>query len=166
MLVRQLLTPLTTDILLSHLDDLPAYAEAAPETFLEIIETDLAQPEPAVFGLLKPVENGPFGPKQQRSGLLWALECLGWKHLGHVSQILARLSAVLIDDHWVNKPIASLEALYRSWLPQTSANLDMRMQSLRMLAERYPEVSWHICVAQLKTGPQFAPPQLSPPLEW
>lgn len=161
-LVLRLLTPLTNDRLLSHLDDLPAYAEAAPHTFLEIIEADLRQSEPGVFGLLKPVENGPFGPGQQRTGLLWALECLGWKHLGRVSRILAGLSAVPIDDNWTNRPIASLEALYSCWLPQTSASLEERMQSLRELALHNPEVGWHVCVAQLKSGPRFAMPSYRP----
>ena len=59
-LIRRLLTPLTLDKLLSHQDDLPDYAEAAPAMFLTLIEADLQQPEPAVFGLLKPVESGPF----------------------------------------------------------------------------------------------------------
>ena len=155
-LVRLLLTPLTTDKLLSHLNDLPAYAEAAPETFLELIESDLRNPEPAVFGLLKPVESGPFGTGQQRTGLLWALEGLGWKHLGRVSQILARLATIPINDNWVNRPISSLEALYRSWLPRTSATLDERMQSLQMLVEWRPDVGWQVCIAQLKAGPQIA----------
>lgn len=161
-LIRELLTPLTTDRLLLHLDDLPAYAEAAPDTFLQLIETDLRQSEPAVFGLLKPIEGGPFGPGQQRSGLLWALECLGWRHLGRVSKILARLAEFPIDDNWANRPIASLEALYRSWLPQTSAPLDERMRSLQMLVNCCPNVGWRVCVAQLKTGPQFASPSYRP----
>ena len=46
LLVRNLLTPLTLDKLLSHEDDLPRYAEAAPEEFLNLIEADLRQPDP------------------------------------------------------------------------------------------------------------------------
>ena len=161
-LVRELLTPLTTDTLLSHLDNLPAYAEAVPDTFLELIETDLRNSEPATFGLMKPVDSGPFGIGQQRTGLLWALEGLGWKHLGRVSRILARLSTIPIDDNWVNRPIASLEALYRSWLPQTSAVLNERIRSLRMLVDRYPDAGWRVCIAQLKTGPQFVSPSYRP----
>ena len=37
-LIRKLLTPLTLEKLLSHDDDLPRYAEAAPDEFLKIIE--------------------------------------------------------------------------------------------------------------------------------
>ena len=160
-LIHRLLTPLTIDKLLSHQDDLPDYAEAAPATFLTLIEADLQEPEPAVFGLLKPAESGPFG-RCLRTGLLWALECLAWNHLGRVSLILARLSTIAIDDNWANKPIGSLEALYRSWSPQTTASLPERMQSLETLAKRFPDVGWQVCIAQLSTGLQFAMPHYRP----
>ena len=120
-LIRRLLTPLTIDRLLSHLDDLPDYAEAAPDTFLKLIEADLQAPEPAVFGLLKPADSSPFG-RCLRTSLLWALEGLGWQQMGRVSAILARLSSVPINDNYVNKPIGSLEGLYRFWLPRTAAS--------------------------------------------
>ncbi len=126
-LVHGLLTPLTVDKLLSHNRDLPSYAEAAPDTFLNLIEEDLRQSQPAVFGLLKPVENTLFSPCP-RTGLLWALECLAWKNLGRVSPILARLSSIEIHDNLVNKPIASLESVYRCWLPQTAAPLEERIR--------------------------------------
>ena len=150
-----MLTPLTIDKLLSHQDDLPDYAEAAPATFLTLIDADLQEPEPAVFGLLKPADSGPFG-RCLRTGLLWALECLAWNHLDRVSLILARLSTIAIDDNWANKPIGSLESLYRSWLPQTAASPAERMQSLETLVRRFPDVGWQVCVAQLSTRPRFA----------
>ena len=153
LLVRNLLTPLTLDKLLSHEDDLPRYAEAAPEEFLNLIEADLRQPDPAVLGLLKPVESGVFGGHCPRTGLLWALECLAWKHLGRVSMILAQLSRTVIDDNWTNKPISSLESIYRSWMPQTAASLEERMQSLETLTKRFPDVGWQICIAQVDTDP-------------
>ena len=152
-LVRGLLTPLTLDKLLSHENDLPRYAEAAPDTFLSLIETDLRQPEPVVLGLLKPVEGGMFG-RCLRTGLLWALEFLAWKHLGRVSLILARLSETTIEDNWLNKPFASLAAIYRCWLPQTAASLTERMKSLEMLTKRFPDIGWQICIAQSATEPQ------------
>ena len=60
-LVRKLLEPLSIKKLLSQDDDLPRYAEAAPEAFMELISEDLARAEPVVFGLLKPADPGPFG---------------------------------------------------------------------------------------------------------
>ena len=150
-LIYKLLAPLTLDKLLSHNKDLPRYAEAAPDEFLKLLEEDLREPQPIVLGLLKPVDSGPFS-RPSRSGLLWALECLAWKHLGRVSLILAHLSVTVIDDNWTNKPIASLQAIYRSWMPQTAASLEERMQALDTLIERFPDIGWQICIEQLDSG--------------
>lgn len=162
LLIRRLLTPLTLEKLLSHDDDLPRYAEAAPDEFLKLLESDLKQPEPVVLGLLKPAGSAIFAGCP-RSGLLWALEALAWRHLGRVTAILAQLSRTVIDDNWMNKPIASLEAIYRSWMPQTAASLDERMKALEVLAKRFPDIGWQICLEQfdphLRTGHYSHKPQ-------
>ena len=160
-LVRRLLTPLTIEKLLSHQGDLPDYAEAAPDAFLDSIEADLREPEPAVFGLLKPAGSAPFSPNP-RTGVLWALECLGWQHLGRVSPILARMSEIPINDNLANKPMASLKGLYRWWLPQTAATLGERMQAIETLARRSPNIGWRVCMAQLEAGSQTAFPSYRP----
>ena len=160
-LIHGLLTPLSLDKLLSHDKDLPHYAEAAPQVFLQLLEEDLRQPQPAVLGLLKPVEGGSLG-SPTRTGLLWGLERLAWKHLGRVSLILAQLSGTVIKDNWVNKPISSLGAVYRSWMPQTAASLEERIQALETLAERFPDIGWQICMAQWNRGPQTALPSNRP----
>ena len=160
-LIRKLLTPLTVDKLLSHDEDLPRYAEAAPEVLLQLLEEDLRQPQPAVHGLLRPFEGGSLG-SPTRTGLLWALECLAWKHLGRVSLILARLSRIVINDNWANKPSSSLGAICRSWMPQTAASLEDRMKALETLTKRFPEIGWQICIAQLNAGPQTALPSYRP----
>ena len=152
-LIRGLLTPLTLDKLLSHDGDLPHYAEAAPDEFLKLLEEDLRQSQPVVLGLLKPSGNDLFGGCS-RAGLLWALECLAWKHLGRVSLILAQLSKTVINDNLLNKPISSLYAIYWSPLPQTAASLEERIMALEMLTDpdRFPDVGWQICIAQLQTS--------------
>lgn len=73
--VEELLTPLTTRKLEMNDRDLPTYAEAVPGQFLSILERDLRDAAPQVFGLLRPVESGIFGGCR-RTGLLWALEGL------------------------------------------------------------------------------------------
>ena len=153
MLIRRLLTPLSVDKLLSHDKDLPRYAEAAPEEFLRLLEEDLQKEQPAVLDLLTPADS-LFG-RPSRTGLLWALECLAWQHLGRVNLILARLSRTVIDDNWTNKPIASLEAIYRPWMPQTAASLDDRIKALEELTRRFPDIGWQICIDQFQTGPRF-----------
>ena len=149
-LIRGLLTPLTLDKLISHDRDLPHYAEAAPDEFLRILEEDLRRPEPIVIGLLKPVESILFS-SSSRTGLLRALECLAWKHLGRVSLILARLSRTVINDNLLNKPISSLYATYWSSCPQTAASLKERIMALERLTKCFPDIGWQICIAQLQT---------------
>lgn len=152
-LIRGLLEPLTLETLLSQNKDLPHYAEAAPNEFLRLIEEDLQKPEPGVLGLLKPTDS-LFGGCP-RTGLLWALECLAWQHLERVNLILGQLSRTIINDNVRNKPISSLGAIYRSWMPQTAASLIERVSYLQTLIERFPDIGWQICMAQLYTGPQM-----------
>lgn len=153
-LIHELLTPLTLEKLLSQDRDLPRYAEAAPDELLRIIEDDLRGNNPVVFGLLKPVGSGLFGASPSRTGILWALECLAWKpqNLLRVSTILAKLSRPRIDDNWANKPELSLQAIFRSWMPQTAASVEQRVKALEMLTKNYPDVGWEVCLEQIKPG--------------
>jgi addiction module HigA family antidote len=153
-LIRKLLTPLTLERLLSQDRDLPRYAEAAPKEFLRIIEEDLRRNDPIVFGLLRPVDGGSIWTSPSRTGLLWALECLAWRpqSLPRVTRILAQLSRPKIDDNWMNKPVESLQAIFRSWLPQTAAPVEQRIKALEMLARSFPEVAWGIALEQIKPG--------------
>ena len=153
--IRRLLSPLSLEKLHSLDGDLPYLAEADPRAVLELIEEDLRHPKPVTIALLKPAESNPFH-KCPRTGLLWALECLAWKHLGRVSAILAQLSRVPIDDNWANKPAASLAAIYRSWMPQTAAPVAERLEALEMLTKRFPDIGWRVCIAQVGVGPNSA----------
>ena len=140
---------MTTRILEANDHDLPTYAEAAPDEFLSILERDLKSQDPAVLGLLRPASAGAFG-HPSRTGLLWALEGLSWnpETLPRAAFILARLAQVEINDNWVNKPTHSLESIFRAWMPQTAANHQQRVDLMRKLAEKYPDVAWQICVHQ------------------
>jgi len=155
-LIHKLLTPLTFEKVSSQNGNLPRYAEAAPDEFLRIIEEDMSSANPVVFSLLKPVERDSIWGSPLRTGLLWALECLAWKskNLPRVASILAQLSKQKIDDNWINKPEHSLQSIFRSWLPQTSASLDERVKALNLIIKRYPEIGWKVCIEQIKPGLQ------------
>ncbi len=150
--------PLTTRLLEASSHELPTYAEAVPLRFLEMLEDDLKQTDPVVLGLLKPVDNGVFGASPRRTGLLWALEGLAWnpKYLPRVVTILARLSQVEINDNWTNKPEGSLQAIFRSWMPQTAADLPTRVSLIRRLQTKFPDVAWRVCLAQIGRDQHFA----------
>ena len=160
-LIRKLLTRLTLEKLLSHGHDLPRYAEAAPDEFLCLLEGDLQQPQPVVLGLLRPVGDHLFS-RSERTGLLWALECLAWKNIGRVSSILAQLSKTAINDNVADKPIASLKAIFLSWMPQTAASLEQRMTALETLVLRFPDIGWEICMEQIKGGRRIGFPSYRP----
>lgn len=148
-LVKSLLSPLTTRKLEAQSGDLPLYAEAAPEMFLHILEEDLLSSNPKVLGLMRPVNAGFFG-RNPRTGLLWALESIAWssEHLMRVIGILSELAKPEINDNWVNRPIESLKAIFRFWMPQTTASLEERIGALEYLVREYPKVAWSLCVEQ------------------
>jgi addiction module HigA family antidote len=154
-LVRTLLMPLSTRLLEANDHDLTAYAEAAPEVFLAILEDDLKSGAPATYGLMRPAVGGAFGGCP-RTGLLWALEGLAWSPITmpRVARILAQLSRIEINDNWVNKPMNSLESIFSAWMPQTAADHPTRLRALKDLAVRYPEIAWRLCIAQLEPGPR------------
>ena len=156
-LIHKLIAPLSFEKLLSQEGNLPRYAEAAPDMFLKLMEEDLRSDTPVVLGLLKPVSKSSLFGSPLRTGLLWALECLAWKpnNFLRVSMILARLAQVEIDDNWANKPLDSLKAIFRSWMPQTAASLEQRSKAFKILVERFPDVGWKLCIEQIQTGTQF-----------
>ncbi len=164
LLVRALLKPFEPRKWLSQQSDLPRYAEAAPNEFLDILKEDLSG-DAQVMALMKPASGSVFGSECMRTGLLWALEVLAWRpeRLLAVSLILAQLSNKKLEDNWVNKPINSLLSIYRSWLPQTSANVEQRIQCLRKICEKFPNVGWELCVDQFdpssRTGHYNAKPK-------
>ena len=147
--VRRLLTPSAESTWLSQKNDLPQYAEAAPDTFLSIIEADLDSEDPQIALLFAPADTGIFGDCP-RSGMLWALELLAWKpeRLVRVTTVLARLCAWQIDDNWANKPMSTLESIFRFWMPQTAASLDQRNRALETLTKKVPDAGWQVCVDQ------------------
>ena len=149
-LIQKLLDPLTAEKFFSHDDDLPDYAEAAPETFLRLIEQDLRESEPATLELMRPESDPIFGSRPSRTGLLWALERLAWNpgNLPRVADILARLSTRKIEDNLVNKPEHSLQCIFRFWMPQTAAPVENRIRVLETLVSRHPEIGWTLCIEQ------------------
>ena len=158
-LIRDLILPLTLDSLISLNQDLPRFAEMAPQTFLELIEDDLQKPQPVVVSLLNHADSLFTSP---RTGLLWALECLAWQHLPRVNLILGRLARITIDDTIANTPSASLKSIFRPWWPQTAASLKDRIKALETLTEKFPDIGWIICVDQLRTGFDTASPSRRP----
>ena len=149
-LVKRLLTPLKSEKLESYNHDLPDFAEATPQVFLEVLQKDLRQTQPVLLSLLRPVDGGLFA-SLPRTGLLWALERLAWyqKYFMDVVNILAELSRTRINDNWINKPVKSLALIFHSRMPQTAVSVKERIQALKVICERFPAAGWQICIEQI-----------------
>ncbi len=142
-IVRDLLLGADAVRWLSLHDELPALAEAAPNAFLEAVEISLQKPGAPVTSLLKETSSSAIMSRCWHAGLLWALEVLAWapNRLMRVTLVLAALTRVEIKGNWANSPRNTLLDLYRSWLPQTAASLEQRIDALKTLVRREPEVA-------------------------
>ncbi len=161
-LVRKLLTPLDGEKLLSQNDNLPDYAEAAPGEFLSLIEADLRQEYPIMQELLRPA-SGVLSGGPMRTNLLWALEGIAWdpQYFPRVVDILARLCGLArkgSEDNWANKPENTLHSVFRSWMPQTAAPLNMRIKVFEKMCRNYRDIGWSACMQHMDLGPDGASP--------
>ena len=152
-LVRGLIVQPSEGELLSLHRDLPDLAEAAPDVFLTFVEDDLRREQPTVFQLFNS-GGDPLFSAHRHTGLLWALERLAWdpENLPRVIRILAKLCPVQLPSNLGNTPLATLEAIFRCWMPQTAATADQRLQALQHLMRKYPEVGWSLCIQQVFPG--------------
>ncbi|MEM6610212.1 MAG: HigA family addiction module antitoxin [Pseudomonadota bacterium] len=145
LLVRKLFANLDADTLESQNTELQRYAEAAPEEFLKIIERDLAKNESSTQSLMRPIGD-PMFSRNPRVGLMWALDLLAWSPdwLPRVVEILAQLHKMEPDDQSGNSALHSLLSIFRSWMPQTSANIDQRIAAFDQLVRHHPDTAWII----------------------
>ena len=135
-------------------------AEGAPDCFLEAVEEGLREPDPVLGKLFDSAGDPVFG-SHLHTGLLQALEVLAWSpdHLGRVVSLLARLD--LVDQgselspkkgsrsRSVHRPLRVLKAIFRSWLPETSATLKDRLDVLDMLRKCHGSAAWHVMISML-----------------
>ncbi|MEA5536604.1 hypothetical protein [Crocosphaera sp. XPORK-15E] len=126
-------------------------AEAAPDVFLNAVESALEGENPILLGLFTAEGDGVFGGSYH-SDLLWALELISWNkdYLVKVSQCLARLSEIDPGGTYAKRPFKSLVDIYLGWINNTSATHDERLTILRkILIREYPKVSWDLMIALL-----------------
>lgn len=163
-LIHELLNKANGERWLSLASYLPTLAEAAPDEFLRVVQSSLRMPDAPVTRLITETSDSGFGGRCWHSGLLWALETLGWapRRLAPVALILAQLSHVPMKGNWGNKPSVSLFGFFRSWLPQTAASLPERIEVLNLLIDRDAEAAIRVLRTLTAVGEQMAFPAHRP----
>jgi hypothetical protein len=132
-------------------DVMPLLAEAVPDVFLEAVQKGLEGDQPLLGMMFADHIGDSFTVTSPHTGLLWAFENVAWspEHFSLAVEQLARLAEVDPGGRLSNRPAASLAAIYRSWLPQTSVPLDRRLAVLDGLRVRHPTVSWPLLLTML-----------------
>lgn len=159
-LVRKLLEWASTDdtgeAWQSTADILPFLAEAGPDAFLDAVSAATTGDAPLLATMFQDNadESEVFSRGTAHSNLLWALECVSWSpdHFGRAVSLLARLDEIDPGGRMVNRPAASLAAIFCPWHPDTSVEPDRRITVLDTLRRRYPEAAWKLECSMLPEG--------------
>lgn len=148
--VREIFTVADWKLWASLNNLLPTLAEAAPDEFLNAVETALHR-KPCPFDELFAQEGDGIAGANYLTGLLWALESLAWDEifLVRVCVILGYLASRDPGGTWSNRAANSLETILLPWLPQTTASIAKRKVALTTLAKEVPSVAWKLLLKLL-----------------
>lgn len=144
---------------------LPAFAEAAPEVFLDEVELDLDQSHPVLQTIFKDQgQDGLFGPSSPHPSLLWAIETLCWSpdYFGRAAILLGRLSSLDPGGRLSNRPIESLRNVAAGWISQSGATTDDKLAIVERLLQREPDIGWKLLLGVWPDSHMTAFPPRSP----
>lgn len=135
-------------------DLLPVLAEAAPDSFILGVRRGLAGDKPIETLLASSAESGLFRRSAGKSDLLWALERLAWSKdfFGAAIDILAALAMSESADDRDHKPSDSLNQIFCTWHPETSASVRARLTAIDGLRQRHGEVAFKLMLGLLPSG--------------
>lgn len=124
---------------------LPTLAEAAPNEFIEAVESALKLTPCPFDDLFSQEGNGVTG-SNYLTGLLWALEGLAWdaELLVRVCVVLSELASHDPGGNWTNRPSNSLATILLPWLPQTLGSIEKRLVAVRAVLSEQPKVGWNL----------------------
>lgn len=148
-LIRSLLMNAAKERWFSLRKKLSLLAEAAPDTFLECLESDLINSESSIKALFIPTKD--IFEECLRADLLWSLETLAWhrEFFLRTVTILCKLCDFKISDNYSNTPIKTLKSIFCAWLPGTSVSISEKFDILRLLSKNFKENILEICISLL-----------------
>lgn len=132
----------------------PVMAEAAPNEFLDAIESAVVH-EDKPFNILFSQEGvGGITGANYMTGLLWALESLAWSpaYLTRCVVLLGEMDSHDPGGNWANRPGNSIIDILLPWLPHTTANFERRLASLKALDREFPATAWKVLLSLLPSN--------------
>jgi len=150
---------------MSLADVLPLLAEAAPEQFLDGVETGLSGPNPILrMMFMDSNQDQGFGVSSPHTNLLWALETLSWspEYLLKSVQLLARLTALDPGGRLSNRPNASLFHILNPRNPGTAATQQQRHEVLTRLIANNPDIGYQVAISLLPRNFSISFPTYAP----
>lgn len=133
-------------------DVTPLLAEAAPDSFLEVVEQHLEK-DATLFTELMQDEGGLFG-ECRHSGLLWGLENITWnpEYFGRAVNVLFALAKIDKGGAWSNRAANSLSDIFHPGFPQTYAAPEERLAALDILIKKDSQLVWKFTQQYLVPG--------------
>lgn len=129
----------------------PQLAEAAPSWFLSALEGALGDPSQSPFKEVFAAQGDQMFGRHYHVGVLWSLEVLAWSsdHLNRVATALARLARFPLPQNAGNNPLATLRAIFLTWMPQTLASVEARKAAVECVIAEDREIGWKLLLAVL-----------------
>jgi hypothetical protein len=131
-------------------DVLSLFAESSPREVLDAVDRGLAGSEPLLSVLFPANQDERFGaPTPEHTWITWALELVAWSpdFVGRAAQTLGTLAALDPGGRSSPRPAESLAEILHPLLPQTSANLETRIEILRSLVRSQPDVGFEVLLS-------------------
>lgn len=128
-------------------DLLPELAEAAPSTFLTVVEESLREASPPILTLFnEQADDLGLTHHSAHTHLLWALEHLAFSpaHLSRVVVVLGLLTENDPGGNLGNRPANSLNDILHPVFPQSAADRSSRAAAIDALRTGSPEASWQV----------------------
>ena len=136
-------------------DILPELTEISPHYFILQLRKTLKESPEKIVDLFAPRGSLNWDNNYLHPPLLWAMERLAWHpdRLGPVLKLLCQLQKDCegnIKSNFMNRPSKSMISILRPWMPQTSANINQRIEALCNAYETYPDEVVKLALALAK----------------
>lgn len=156
-IVHQVLSDVDWRLLASLNDLLPILAESDPQEYLSCLNKIVTAKKQVFTDLFSQESSGITG-SSTISGILWSLECLAWdkQYLQQAILLLGELAAIDPGGSWSNRPEKSITSILLPWFPQTTANSEVRLVTLRSLKSDFPDIAWKVMISLLPSHHQVS----------